>query len=181
VTSCPTWHLAELQWGHYVVNENITVSLSVSVPQICGSFVGARACRLFSDAFSIWDYIASDYRVKSIIFCDVTPCSLLSCNRRFGGTYRLHLEGWRNNFSKNQRAECLPPAYLLVLAEIISSTLKVEAVWSSEMLVATQQTTRCHIPEDDTLHNHRCENLTSYTVYRVIDELEGMRKEVIML
>jgi hypothetical protein len=27
--------------------------------------------------------------MKSIIFWDVTPCSLLSCNRRFGGTYRL--------------------------------------------------------------------------------------------
>jgi hypothetical protein len=29
--------------------------------------------------------------MKRIIFWDVTPCSLLSCNRRFGGTYRLHL------------------------------------------------------------------------------------------
>jgi hypothetical protein len=27
---------------------------------------------------------------------------------------------------------------------------------------ATQQTTRRHIPEDDTFHNHRCENLKSY-------------------
>jgi hypothetical protein len=31
--------------------------------------------------------------MKSIIFWDMTPCSLLSCNRRFGGTYRLHLQG----------------------------------------------------------------------------------------
>jgi hypothetical protein len=31
--------------------------------------------------------------MKSIIFWDVTPCSLLSCNRRFGGTYRLHQYG----------------------------------------------------------------------------------------
>jgi hypothetical protein len=50
---------------------------------------------------------------------------------------------------------CLPPAYLLVLAEIISSTLKMEAICSSEKPVATQETTRRHIPEDDTLHNHR--------------------------
>jgi hypothetical protein len=70
--------------------------------------------------------------MKSIIFWDVTPCSLL------------------------------PPAYLLVLAEIISSTLKMEAICSSETSVATQQTTRRHIPEDDTLHNHLCENLKSY-------------------
>jgi hypothetical protein len=44
-----------------------------------------------------------------------------------------------------------PPSYLLVLAEIISSTLKMEATCSSERSVATQQTTRRHIPEDDTL------------------------------
>jgi hypothetical protein len=40
--------------------------------------------------------------MKSIIFWDMTLCSLLSCNRRFGWTYRLHLHG-RNNFSKNQQ------------------------------------------------------------------------------
>jgi hypothetical protein len=49
------------------------------------------------------------------------------------------------------RLFCLPPAYLLVLDEIISSTLKMEALCSSETSVATQQTTRRHIPEDDTL------------------------------
>jgi hypothetical protein len=30
--------------------------------------------------------------IKSIIFWEVTPCSLLSFNRRFGGTYRLYLQ-----------------------------------------------------------------------------------------
>jgi hypothetical protein len=39
-----------------------------------------------------------------------------------------------------------------------------EAICSSETSVATQQTTRRHIPEDDTLHSHRSENLKSYTV-----------------
>jgi hypothetical protein len=33
--------------------------------------------------------------MKSIVFWDMTPCSPLSCNRRFGGTYRLHLQGRR--------------------------------------------------------------------------------------
>jgi chromosomal replication initiation ATPase DnaA len=47
-------------------------------------------------------------------------------------------------------------------AEPISSALKVEAICSSETSVETQRTTRRHIPEDDTLHNHRCENLKSY-------------------
>jgi hypothetical protein len=45
--------------------------------------------------------------------------------------------------------------------KIVSSTLKMEAICSSETSVATQQTTRRHIPEDDTLHNYRCENLKS--------------------
>jgi hypothetical protein len=30
---------------------------------------------------------------KSIIFWDVRPCILLSCNQRFGGKCRLHLQG----------------------------------------------------------------------------------------
>jgi hypothetical protein len=37
-----------------------------------------------------------------------------------------------------------------------------EAIGSSETSVATQGTTRRHIPEDDTLHNHRCKDLKSY-------------------
>jgi hypothetical protein len=38
--------------------------------------------------------------MKSIIFWDMTPCSPLCVNRRFGGTYRLHLEVRRKKFSK---------------------------------------------------------------------------------
>jgi hypothetical protein len=45
----------------------------------------------------------------------------------------------------------LSPAYLQVLAEIISLTLNMEAICSSETSVATQQTTRRHIPKDCTL------------------------------
>jgi hypothetical protein len=91
--------------------------------------------------------------MKSIIFWDVTPCNLLSCKRRFGGTYGLHLQGRRNNFSKNQQAFCLPPAYVLVLPKIIYSTLKMEAICFSERSVATQKITRRHIPEDNTLQD----------------------------
>jgi hypothetical protein len=39
--------------------------------------------------------------MKNIIFWDITPCSPLIVNSRFGGTYRLHLQGRRNKFSKN--------------------------------------------------------------------------------
>jgi hypothetical protein len=40
---------------------------------------------------------------------------------------------------------------LLVFAELISSTLKMEAICSSETSVETRRTTRRYIPEDDTL------------------------------
>jgi hypothetical protein len=51
-----------------------------------------------------------------------------------------------------------------LLAERISSALKMEAICSSETSVDTQRTTRRYIPEDGTLHNHRCENLKSYNL-----------------
>jgi hypothetical protein len=38
--------------------------------------------------------------MKSIIIWDMTPCTLLSVNRCFGGTYRLHLQNRINKFSK---------------------------------------------------------------------------------
>jgi hypothetical protein len=41
--------------------------------------------------------------MKSIIFWDMTPCSALSFNRRFGRTYRLHLQGRRNRFGKTSK------------------------------------------------------------------------------
>jgi hypothetical protein len=37
-----------------------------------------------------------------------------------------------------------------------SSTLKMEAIRSSETSGTTLRTTRCHIPEEDTLHKKRC-------------------------
>jgi hypothetical protein len=49
------------------------------------------------------------------------------------------------------------------LAELIFSTLKMEAICLSETSVETQRTTRRHVPEENTLHNHHCGNLKSYT------------------
>jgi hypothetical protein len=40
-----------------------------------------------------------------------------------------------------------------------------EAIRPSETPGATQRTTRRHIPEDDILQKHRCENLKSYKKY----------------
>jgi hypothetical protein len=68
--------------------------------------------------------------------------------------------------SKNKQAElCLPPAYTLVSCSAYFSTMKMEAICSSETSVDFQRTTRRHTPEDSTLHYHRCENLKSYKLY----------------
>jgi hypothetical protein len=104
--------------------------------------------------------------MKYIIFWNMTPCSPMSVNRRFGGTYRLHLQGRRNKFSKI-------PACLLIFAKLISSTLKMEAICYSVTSVDTQRTTRRYIPEDDTLHNHPCENLKSYMVHGFEDHFRS--------
>jgi hypothetical protein len=38
--------------------------------------------------------------MKSNIVWDITLCSPLSVNRRFGGTFRLHLQGRKNKHTK---------------------------------------------------------------------------------
>jgi hypothetical protein len=60
--------------------------------------------------------------LKSTIFWDITPCSSLSANRHFEGTYRLHLQGRRNKFSKKPESKQMtrwrryvPPKFRLTL------------------------------------------------------------------
>jgi hypothetical protein len=51
-----------------------------------------------------------------------------------------------------------------------------EAIRSSETSGTTQRTTRRHIPEEDTLQNHRCENLKSYmSFYNVYEGLSNVK------
>jgi hypothetical protein len=57
----------------------------------------------------------------------------------------------------------LPPTFTLASCSAHSSTLKMEAICSSETSGNFQRATRCYIPEERTLHNHRCENLKSLT------------------
>jgi hypothetical protein len=42
----------------------------------------------------------ANIKLKSTIFWDITPCSPLSVNWRFGGTYRLHLQDRKNKLGK---------------------------------------------------------------------------------
>jgi hypothetical protein len=41
--------------------------------------------------------------MKSAVFWDITPCSPLKVDQRFGGTYHLHLLGLRISRARNQR------------------------------------------------------------------------------
>jgi translation elongation factor EF-G len=60
----------------------------------------------------------------------------------------------------------------LVLARVISSTLKMKATRSSETSVHNKRT-RCHIQEDSIPHSHRRENLKSYIVTVCLIKLQG--------
>jgi hypothetical protein len=54
------------------------------------------------------------------------------------------------------------------------STLKMEALFSSETSVNFQRIIRPYIPEDSTLYNHCCENLKSYVSHKFCNT--SMRK-----
>jgi hypothetical protein len=69
--------------------------------------------------------------------------------------------GLKNMPSKNP---LLATYFLLVSYLARSSTLKIAATCSSEMLVDFQWTTWQYIPEDRTLYNHCFENLKSYVL-----------------
>jgi hypothetical protein len=51
----------------------------------------------------------------STIFWDITPCSPLRINRRFRGTYRLHLQGRKSKQSKNPAWEQVASSRKMVL------------------------------------------------------------------
>jgi hypothetical protein len=79
--------------------------------------------------------------MKSIIFWNITSCSPVNGNQRFGGTYRL--------------AGGKSPAFTLVYCSIYSSALKMEAICSSEMSFDIQCTPRRYIPENNTVARMR--------------------------
>jgi hypothetical protein len=57
------------------------------------------------------------------------------------------------------RLLCLPPAFTLVSSSAYFLALRMEEICSSETSVDFQRNTRSYMPEDSTIHNHRCENL----------------------
>jgi hypothetical protein len=92
--------------------------------------------------------------MQRTVFWDIMPCSLLKVNQRFGGIYRLQVAS-------------LPPAFTPVSCLAYFSTLKIQAICSSEMSVDFQWTTQHYIPEDSTVYNHCCENLESISKFNL--------------
>jgi hypothetical protein len=88
----------------------------------------------------------------------------LNVNLRFGGTYRLHLQGGGISLARDQRESRWQAELCFTLVSCLAyfPTLKIEEIYFSETSVDIQRTTRCHIPEVGTLRNPRCENLKSY-------------------
>jgi hypothetical protein len=66
----------------------------------CGSTTGFFELVSYCEGFEVLTAVI----MKSTIFWDIKPCSPLSVNRKFGGTYHLHLQGRKS----------LPPAFMLV-------------------------------------------------------------------
>jgi hypothetical protein len=98
--------------------------------------------------------------MKSTIFWDITPCCSLSVNWIFERIYRLHLQGLKISLARNQRESRWKASFHLLTrwfhVQLIFSTLKMEAVCSSETSVGTQRTIRRYIPHDGTLLLFSC-------------------------
>jgi hypothetical protein len=63
----------------------VTYEILHSVEQTCKK---NRECKYYV-GFEILTAVV----IKCNMFWDITPCSAMSVNRRFGRTYRLHLQG----------------------------------------------------------------------------------------
>jgi hypothetical protein len=164
------WHLYLdfIQYSHVssvtaASRQSVTVSSIIKLPEhlwwqmihctrnrvFCGGIIRLSlylTCTTFweVDSFPVIRWSSVEFEISQRWLWRVSSSGtwrrVVRCvNRRFGGTYRLHIQ-------------CL--SHLLAcwfLAEFISSTLKMEAICSSETSVDTQRITRRYIPEDDTL------------------------------
>jgi hypothetical protein len=86
-------------------------------------------------------------------YSDVTPWSPVEAYRRFDGTYSLHFHDWTYAKQAVSSQQATLPLVSLLLPRClcrVSSTLRMEAVRSSETCVTAQD----YIPEDNTLQ--RC-------------------------
>jgi hypothetical protein len=64
-----------------------------------------KTMKLINEEGGRLQYLGTQYRPTNNlkkIFWDITPCSTLKANRRFGATYSLHLQGRRISRATNE-------------------------------------------------------------------------------
>jgi hypothetical protein len=105
--------------------------------------------------------------MKGHIFWDVTPCSALEVNRRFGGRRSFHLQGRRIRKARNQHEVGSKQSSYVSY----SSTLKMETC-SLEMSNDLQRPTWCYIKVQRVPHNHCYENLKSHISKQYVCECD---------
>jgi hypothetical protein len=77
---------------------------------------------------------ATNYNAKSTVFTDIIPYITVKVNRRFEGTYYLHLQGRRVSHVRNHNeVSSCHLLLLLVFCLAYSSILKMENICASEM------------------------------------------------
>jgi hypothetical protein len=87
------------------------------------------------------DLSRSTLRAKYMIW-DIKPCSPLKDTRRFGETYRFHLQGRKIGQVRNQHEEGgKQKPFLLVSRWAFSSSLKLQATYSFRTSLDLQRTT----------------------------------------
>jgi hypothetical protein len=84
--------------------------------------------------------------MKSSILWDIMPCSPLKVNRRFGGKFRLHLQGRRASKARDQHGPGSFAWCILHVALLLRLILKMEATCTSETLVDFKRNTLSYIP-----------------------------------
>jgi hypothetical protein len=106
--------------------------------------------------------------VKISIFWDITPCSPLKFNPCFRGICRFHLKEGRISQARNwgeagsEQWNCLAE-----ISDHIGERREMQEKCQFLLVFPSKQANWCCIPENSTLHNHRCENLKYYNCLSV--------------
>jgi hypothetical protein len=108
--SLRSWFTGSYLW----LRISTPAAIRCKIVHYCRVYISTAAKLLYISQHYLY-FLEQYFMLKSIILWDLTPCSPLSFNRRFGGIYRLNLHGRRNSFSKpasKQVTRCLPPGLL---------------------------------------------------------------------
>jgi hypothetical protein len=148
-----SWRVSQASNQHQ--NKILTV-LASSLHSLCfdhedgGCIFLRNVCKLLPDyrtshprrLSSPWEpQVRHLVNMKRSIFWDITPCSPLSVNRRFGGTYRFHLQGRKNKFSK--KPVCKQVARRRILLSGLHGIISQKMVPFITTTVRTSNATSC--------------------------------------